>query len=106
MTTPPRYPLIDDRIDTPDGPDRSTLDLVFQPDGSLRLDGCYSGPKAEAFWGDWDHEFWLDIPADHAQAALALIARHAFTPGPPLTVTGLRETLTNYGIVFTEGHWT
>ena len=106
MTTPTRYPLIDDRIDTPDGPDRSTLNLVFQPDGSLRLEGCYSGPKAEAFWGDWDHEFWLDIRADHAQATLALMARPAFSASPPLTFATLRDHLTAADIPFTEGHWT
>lgn len=106
MTDGQRFPLYHDRIENPDGADTTQIDLVFQPDGSLKIDGVYAGPKAEEFWGDWDHEFWMDIPASHAQALLALIARDAFVRDGRLTYAGLCDLCKSAEIPFKEGHWT
>lgn len=106
MTEGTRYTLFEERIEGLDKADTTRMDLVFHPDGSLKVDGVYAGPKAEEFWGDWDHEFWMDIPASHAQAFLALIARDAFVRDGRLTYATLRDLCSSAEIPFEEGHWT
>lgn len=104
--TETRYRLYEDRIDGPDGADTCEIDLVFQSDGSLKIDGVYTGPKAEAFWGDWDHEFWMIVPADHAEAFLAAIARDAFNRKGALTYSDLQGIVKEADFPVEEGHWT
>jgi len=106
MTEATRFALYHDRCESPDGADTTQLDLMFQPDGSLKIDGVYAGPKAEKVWGDWDHEFWMTVPASHAQAFLALIARDAFTRDGRLTYGTLCELVEKAEIPVEKGHWT
>ena len=106
MTEDRRHVLFEERIEGPDGPDTTRIDLIFQPDGGIKFDGVYAGPSAEKFWGDWDHEFWMDIPASHAEAFLALVARDAFTRDGRLTYAELRDLCGGAGIPIKEGHWT
>lgn len=106
MTDSQRFSLYHERIESPDGADTTSLDLVFNSDGSLKVDGCYAGPKAQKFFGDWDHEFWMNVPASHAQAFLALIARDAFTRPERLTYGKLCELCETADIPIKQGHWT
>lgn len=106
MTAEPSYSLFSERIESPDGADTTSISLSFKPDGGVQIDGCYSGPQAEKFWGDWDHEFWLTVPASHAQAFLAALARDAFTRDGRLTFSNLRTLCIAQGIPIDEGHWT
>lgn len=106
MTLAKRYTLFEESIEGPDGPDTTQIDLIFNEDGSLRVYGVYAGPKAEAFWGDWDHEFWMDIPVNHAKAFLSLVARDAFTRDGRLTYAALRDLCRSASIPIEEGHWT
>lgn len=106
MNAPKSFTLFHERMETKDGPDTTRIDLVFNPDGSLRIDGVYAGPAAEAFWGDWDHEFWIDVPAESAHAFLALLARDAFTRDGRLTFGELVKQCEATGITFNQGSWT
>lgn len=106
MTDLPSHTVFHERVETPDGPDTTSVTLRFLPDGGLRFDGCYSGPQAEAFWGDGDHEFWMEIPASHAQALIAAVFHDAFNAVKPMTYSRLQEICTEQDIPATKGHWT
>lgn len=106
MTEARTWTLFKERIETPDGPDTADITLTIAADGAARIDGCYAGPKAQRFWGDWDHEFWLTIPAGHLPNLLALSLRHGFTLGTRMTFDTLKDLLRQVGIPFEEGHWT
>lgn len=100
------WKLFSERIETPKGPDIVDLELSVEADGKVRIDGVYAGPNAEAFWGDWDHEFWLIVPASHATDFLALIARDAFTREGRLKYSDLVALCREAEVPIEEGHWT
>lgn len=106
MTEGTVFPIYHLSTKTPEGADTTDIKLHIEPDGALHFDGVYTGPKAEAFWGDWDHEFWLDIEATHAPAVLALILRDSFAREGRLTWSALIDLLTAGAIPFTKGSWT
>ncbi|MFD1194024.1 hypothetical protein ACFQ3C_05030 [Seohaeicola saemankumensis] len=106
MTNENQFTLYSQRIESAEGPDIVEISLTFKPDGSLRIEGVYAGPKAEAFWGDWDHEFWMNIATPHAQAFLALLAQEAFNSEEKLTYSKLKELCESTGIPIEQGHWT
>lgn len=106
MTDLPSHTLFHERIETPAGPDTTSISLSFLPNGGLRIDGYYSGPRAEAFWGDWDHEFWMEIPTSHTQTFIAEVFHDAFNRINPVTYARLEEICTEQDIPVTKGHWT
>lgn len=106
MTDARTWTLFKERIETAKGPDTTDISLTVNQDGSLRIDGCYAGPYAVSFWGDWDHEFWLTIPAGHLPAVLAATLRDGFTRKDRLTYAALKDLLRHAEVPFEEGHWT
>ena len=38
-------------------------ELIHYRDGMLVFDGWHAGDKVERHWGDWDYEFWINVPA-------------------------------------------
>ena len=106
MTTDLTFPLFHERTETSEGANTTDLSLTILADGAARIEGCHSGPAAERFWGDWDHEFWLDVPPGHLPALLASVLRDGLTRDGRLTYTRLRDLLKSDGIPFEEGSWT
>jgi hypothetical protein len=41
----------------------SELHVRIDQQGNLVLDGADAGPMTEQFWGDWDYEYSLTVPA-------------------------------------------
>ena len=89
-----------------DDPNRDSIALVFKEDGALVVDGVYTGPAAEAFWGDWDHEFQLRVPPEHARAFIAAVFRAAFNRERRLTFSQLQQVCRDEGIPAEESSWT
>lgn len=88
------------------GTDQEIIKLIFEPDGGVTVFGVYDGPTAEEFWGDWDHEFWINIPSRQVKAFLALVAKDAFTRNGRLTFEALTSLCQAAEIEYSEGAWT
>lgn len=81
------------------------IELVFGDEGALVVDGVYTGPAAEACWGDWDYEFQLRIPPDHVRAFIAGVFRESFTLERALTFADLQRICQEEAIPAEHWSW-
>ena len=51
--------------------------------GDLVLDGADAGPAVEEFWGDWDYEYSLTVPAAWKDTVLLHLMKERFTETTP-----------------------
>lgn len=104
---PEKRTLRDNRTPDPKGrPHTERIDASVEPDGSVVITGVFQGEQVEEWFGDWDHEFGLTIPADKVPLALVEILALLFSPEHRLEYSDLRKRLDENGLASNVWVWT
>jgi hypothetical protein len=77
------------------GEERTDLKLIIEPDGTLVMDGCDSGPRVEEAWGDSDYEYWVKVAPQWKDTVLMRLIAERFN-----TSSEFMEWLKNKGIPY------
>ncbi|WP_284164439.1 hypothetical protein [Frigidibacter sp. SD6-1] len=93
---------------TPDSKGRDHLETIgatIQEDGAVRISGAFMGAAVEEFFGDFDHEFGLTIPAEKVAEALVEILALLFA-NPEFHFSDLAKRLEEAGCAKDRWVWT
>jgi hypothetical protein len=100
-----RFRVFDYAFEMELGLETNTVDLIINDD-FVRFYEVMMGPQVERDLGDFDHEYWIDVPASHIKQLVAVLARHAFNAKGPVRLSGLRTQCEAAGIPVKTGMWT